>query len=56
MTTLRTTDAIDGVSHGPRIHPHDARIISIREKARLQGFRDYDFVCDGIDYSSVSRR
>lgn len=37
LTPLRTTINPDGTSHGPRIHPRDARQISIREAARMQG-------------------
>ncbi|KAK4050343.1 hypothetical protein OIO90_005136 [Microbotryomycetes sp. JL221] len=42
VTPLRTFIAVDGVSHGRRIHPESARQISVREAARCQGFSDLD--------------
>ncbi|KAM0748383.1 hypothetical protein T439DRAFT_328361 [Meredithblackwellia eburnea MCA 4105] len=41
LTPMRTSLNVDGVSHGPRIHPDQHRQLSIREMARLQGFRDH---------------
>lgn len=37
LTTARTTMIGDGYSHGPRLHPEQRRLISVREFARSQG-------------------
>ncbi|GAA6058622.1 hypothetical protein JCM10212_004033 [Sporobolomyces blumeae] len=40
LATLRTTLNLDGASQGPRIHPSNARSLSIRELMRCQGLPD----------------
>lgn len=40
MTTLTTKNNPDGTSQGPRVHYNQARMISITECARAQGFPD----------------